>query len=63
MLARPIINQGVVAFVESAGTVSDEWNNRVIAEIAREGTVFFSGTTFNGRRAMRGERLQLADVE
>ena len=53
VLATPIINQGVVAFVESAGTVSDEWNDRVIAEIAREGTAFFSGTTFNGRRAMR----------
>ncbi|HEY2027091.1 MAG TPA: aminotransferase class V-fold PLP-dependent enzyme [Gemmatimonadaceae bacterium] len=53
VLATPIINQGVVAFVESPGTVSDEWNDRVIAEIAREGTAFFSGTTFNGRRAMR----------
>jgi glutamate/tyrosine decarboxylase-like PLP-dependent enzyme len=53
VLARPIINQGVVAFRDPAGKPSDEWNDRVIAEIDREGTSFFSGTTFNGRRAMR----------
>jgi glutamate/tyrosine decarboxylase-like PLP-dependent enzyme len=53
VLARPIINQGVVAFRDAAGAVSDEWNDRVIAAIAEEGTSFFSGTTFKGRRAMR----------
>ena len=31
----------------------DSWNDRVIAAIDKEGTSFFSGTTFNGRRAMR----------
>ncbi len=29
------------------------FNDEVIAAINAEGTAFFSGTTFNGRRAMR----------
>ena len=53
VLARPIINQGLVAFLDPAGTRSDEWNDRMIRAIAEEGTSFFSGTTWNGRRAMR----------
>ncbi len=53
VLARPVINQGLVAFLDPQGHVSDEWNEKVIAEIAKEGTSFFSGTTWKGRRAMR----------
>jgi glutamate/tyrosine decarboxylase-like PLP-dependent enzyme len=53
VLAKPIINQGVVSFRDPSGAISDDWNERVIAEIDREGTSFFSGTTFHGRRAMR----------
>jgi len=53
VLSRPMINQGVVTFHHPSGAISNEWNDRVIAEIAREGTSFFSGTTANGRRAMR----------
>jgi glutamate/tyrosine decarboxylase-like PLP-dependent enzyme len=53
VLAQPIINQGVVAFRDPSGNPSDAWNDQVIAAIAKEGTSFFSGTTFNGRRAMR----------
>jgi glutamate/tyrosine decarboxylase-like PLP-dependent enzyme len=53
VLAKPIINQGLVAFLDPAGKPSDEWNERTIAEIDNEGTSFFSGTTFKGRRAMR----------
>jgi glutamate/tyrosine decarboxylase-like PLP-dependent enzyme len=53
VLAKPTINQGVVSFRDPSGAISDEWNDRVIAEIDREGTSFFSGTTFKGRRAMR----------
>jgi aromatic-L-amino-acid decarboxylase len=53
VLAKPIINQGVVAFRDPSGAISDDWNDRAIAEIDREGTSFFSGTTFKGRRAMR----------
>jgi glutamate/tyrosine decarboxylase-like PLP-dependent enzyme len=53
VLVRPTINQGLVAFLDTSGKPSDEWNERMIAEIAKEGTSFFSGTTWNGRRAMR----------
>ena len=53
VLSKPIINQGVVSFRDPSGAINDEWNDRVIAEIAREGTSFFSGTTFHGRRGMR----------
>ena len=53
VLARPIINQGLIAFLDPSGKPSDEWNDRMIRAIAQEGTSFFSGTTWNGRRAMR----------
>ena len=53
VLSHPVINQGLVAFLEADGRPSDKWTDRVIAEIAKEGTSFFSGTTWNGRRAMR----------
>lgn len=53
VLFQPVINQGLVAFRDPSGNPSDEWNDRVIAAIAKEGTAFFSGTTWNRRRAMR----------
>jgi glutamate/tyrosine decarboxylase-like PLP-dependent enzyme len=53
VLAHPVLNQGLVAFLDPTGKQNNEWNDHVIAEIAREGTAFFSGTTFRGRRAMR----------
>jgi glutamate/tyrosine decarboxylase-like PLP-dependent enzyme len=53
VLAHPIINQGLVAFLGPDGKPNDEWNEKVIAEIDAEGTAFFSGTTWHGRRAMR----------
>nr|AUN36753.1 aromatic-L-amino-acid decarboxylase [uncultured bacterium] len=53
VLSQPIINQGLVAFLDDAGKASDEWNDRAIAAIAKEGTSYFSGTTWKGRRAMR----------
>jgi glutamate/tyrosine decarboxylase-like PLP-dependent enzyme len=53
VLSQPVINQGLVAFLDSSGRPSDEWNDEMIAEIAKEGTSFFSGTTWNERRAMR----------
>jgi glutamate/tyrosine decarboxylase-like PLP-dependent enzyme len=53
VLCQPVINQGLVAFLDPSGKPSDEWNDRMIAQIASEGTSFFSGTTWNGRRAMR----------
>lgn len=54
VVSSPIINQGLVTFPDPSGGISNEWNDQVIAEIAEEGTSFFSGTTTsNGRRAMR----------
>ena len=54
VVSRPIINQGLVTFPDASGAPSNIWTDRVIAEIANEGTAFFSGTTTrDGRRAMR----------
>jgi glutamate/tyrosine decarboxylase-like PLP-dependent enzyme len=54
VLSRPVINQGLVSFLDPSGAISNQWNEEVIAEIAAEGTSFFSGTTTSsGRRAMR----------
>jgi len=54
VLSRPIINQGLVTFPDSSETPSNTWTDQVIAEIAKEGTSLFSGTTTrDGRRAMR----------
>jgi aromatic-L-amino-acid decarboxylase len=54
VLSAPIINQGVVAFLDPSGTPSDKWTDEVIAMINAEGTSFFSRTTtLDGRRAMR----------
>lgn len=67
VLAAPVINQGVVSFRDQNGKVSDEWNDRVIEAISKEGTSFFSGTTFKGRRAMRisvsNWQTEMADVK
>jgi aromatic-L-amino-acid decarboxylase len=54
VLSPAIINQGVVTFREPGATdISAGYVDEVIAAIAAEGTSFFSGTTFNGVRAMR----------
>ena len=67
VLFKPIINQGLVTFLDPTGKPSDEWNDRMVEEIAKEGTSFFSGTTWNGRRAMRVSvsnwQTSLADVQ
>jgi hypothetical protein len=46
VLSEPIIDQGLISFCDPSGRISDEWNDAVIAEIAREATSFFSGTTW-----------------
>jgi glutamate/tyrosine decarboxylase-like PLP-dependent enzyme len=43
VLRVPIVNQGLVAFTDPSGALSDRWTDDVIAEIAAEGTAFFSG--------------------
>lgn len=54
VLGKPIVNQGMVAFTDGSGALSDRWTDEAIAAIAAEGTSFFSGTTTrDGRRAMR----------
>lgn len=67
VLYVPVLNQGLVSFRDPSGNVSDEWNEQAIAAIAEEGTSFFSGTTYNGRRAMRVSvsnwQTSLVDVE
>jgi glutamate/tyrosine decarboxylase-like PLP-dependent enzyme len=54
---EPIINQGLVRFLNPKPGASDEDHDRrtdeVIAAIVAEGEAFFSGTTWRGRRAMR----------
>lgn len=57
LVAAPTLNQCLVRFVDvrPAATQSDHdaHTNRMIEAINREGTAFFSGTTWEGRRAMR----------
>jgi glutamate/tyrosine decarboxylase-like PLP-dependent enzyme len=56
VLSHPIINQGLVTFLPPAADPAADpavFNDEVIAAINAEGTAFFSGTTYNGRRAMR----------
>ena len=57
MLWEPIINQGLVRFLNPrAGASGDDHDRRtdvVIAGILATGEAFFGGTTWRGRRAMR----------
>jgi len=57
VLWHPVINQGLVRFLdERAGSTEEDHDRRtdeVIAAILRTGEAFFGGTTWRGRRAMR----------
>jgi glutamate/tyrosine decarboxylase-like PLP-dependent enzyme len=57
VVAEPIINQGLVRFLDPAPGSSDKDHDRltdeVIAAIVATGEAFFGGTTWRGRRAMR----------
>ena len=57
VVAAPIVNQGLVRFLDPAPGASpsdhDRRTDRVIAAIDRSGEAFFGGTTWRGRRAMR----------
>jgi glutamate/tyrosine decarboxylase-like PLP-dependent enzyme len=57
ILAVPIINQGLVRFIDTkpGGSESDHdrRTDQVIAAINASGEAFFGGTTWRGRRAMR----------
>jgi glutamate/tyrosine decarboxylase-like PLP-dependent enzyme len=57
VLAVPVINQGLVRFLDprpgSSAQDHDRHTDKIIAAVNASGEAFFSGTTFAGRRAMR----------
>jgi glutamate/tyrosine decarboxylase-like PLP-dependent enzyme len=57
VLAEPIVNQGLVRFLDprpgASNTDHDRRTDQVIASVAASGEAFFSGTTWRGKRAMR----------
>jgi aromatic-L-amino-acid decarboxylase len=57
VVAYPTLNQGLVRFLDkhphATAAAHDARTDRMIEAINREGTAFFSGTTWQGRRAMR----------
>jgi glutamate/tyrosine decarboxylase-like PLP-dependent enzyme len=57
LLCEPIINQGLVRFLDPHTGASesdhDRYTDRVIAAIAATGEAFFTGTAWQGKRAMR----------
>ena len=57
MLSEPIINQGLVRFLDPAPGATEQDHDRrteeVIAAIVASGEAFFGGTTWHGKRAMR----------
>jgi aromatic-L-amino-acid decarboxylase len=52
LIAAPSLNQGLVRLLAPDGD-HDRRTDATIAAINAEGTAFFSGTTYRGRRAMR----------
>jgi glutamate/tyrosine decarboxylase-like PLP-dependent enzyme len=54
---KPIINQGMVRFLDARSGATEEDHDRrtneVIAAIIADGEAFFGGTTWRGRRCMR----------
>ena len=69
IVAHPTLNQGLVRFSRPSHTSAegDAYTDRVIDGINATGEAFFSGTTWNGKRAMRVSvvnwRTTDADVE
>ncbi len=71
LIVSPTLNQALVRFRSPRSNATEEdhdaWTNGVIAAINLEGTAFFSGTVWKGRRAMRisviNWRTSAADVE
>jgi aromatic-L-amino-acid decarboxylase len=57
VIAYPTLNQGLVRFLDgdphATAAAHDAKTDRMIEAINREGSAFFSGTTWHGRRAMR----------
>ena len=57
ILAKPIINQGLVRFVAGRPDASEEDHDRKTEEVIRSvnasGEAFFTASTWHGRRVMR----------
>ncbi|MGI9204276.1 MAG: aspartate aminotransferase family protein, partial [Woeseiaceae bacterium] len=55
VVSEPTLNQGLLRFVKPGGTPeeNDQFTDHVIEAINATGEAFFSGTTRQGRRAMR----------
>ena len=56
LVVAPTLNQGLVRFLDPAARNENDHDRRtdtVIQAVNAEGTAFFSGTTWRGRRAMR----------
>jgi glutamate/tyrosine decarboxylase-like PLP-dependent enzyme len=57
MLAEPVINQGLVRFLDPSPNATEEDHDRrtdeVIARVISEGEAFFQGVTWRGKRCMR----------
>ena len=57
VVAAPTLNQALVRFIHPEESASDEqndaWTDQMIEAINREGTAFFSGSLWQGRRVMR----------
>lgn len=57
ILAKPVINQGVLRFLDSRADASeldhDRRTDEVIAAVNATGEAFFTGSTWRGRRVMR----------
>ena len=53
VLWEPVINQGLVRFLDPTGQDHDRRTDEVIAAIVANGEAFFGGTTWRGKRAMR----------
>jgi glutamate/tyrosine decarboxylase-like PLP-dependent enzyme len=50
---EPVINQGLVRFLDPSGKDHDRWTDETIAAILASGEAFFGGVTWRGMRAMR----------
>ena len=57
VLSQPLINQGLVRFLDPSPNASeqdhDAHTDEIVRRILAQGEVFFRGTTWRGRRAMR----------
>jgi glutamate/tyrosine decarboxylase-like PLP-dependent enzyme len=48
-----VFNQVLVRWLPPEGWDASAWNDEVVARVQRDGTAFFSGTTWRGQRMMR----------